>query len=90
MPYYPVKKVYPNVTRYEKLLAVRILKTSAALSEIRPSMMGVILHFDFAVPWELLHPNLERRISLNVLSCDYENRCSEIGIFFFTAVHVPR
>ena len=49
-------------------------------------MLGVILHFDFFVLWELLRPNLERRISLNVFSCDYGDSGSEIGITFFTAV----
>ena len=50
-------------------------------------MLGVILHFDFFVSWELLRPNLERRISLNVFSCDYGDSGSEIGITFFTAVY---
>ena len=51
-------------------------------------MLGVILHFDFFVSWELLRPNLERRISLNVFSCDYGDSGSEIGITFFTAVYI--
>ena len=50
-------------------------------------MLGVTLHFDFFVSWELLRPNLERRISLNVFSCDYGDSGSEIGITFFTAAY---
>ena len=71
---------------YDELLAGHILKARAALSETRPSMLGVILHFDFFVSWELLRPNLERQMSLNVFSCDYGDSGSEIGITFFTAV----